>query len=75
MKNRIVKCYTCDGVGYVKKTEDGEIFTMKEAEKITEKMSTEVCPDCEGCGEVDDTENYFYEHLDEMIKNRKEASC
>lgn len=68
---KMIKCETCEGVGYIKKNVYGEIFTIKESEKIDEKLTTEPCPDCEGLGEVE----YEFDYqgaADDFIKSQKE---
>lgn len=78
MKAIFKTCETCNGAGKVKKNIFGEIFEIDTqtawSEEIGEyvELSECICPDCDGSGEIDYTDDYFLNKEDEIIKIRKE---
>ena len=74
----MIKCPTCDGEGIVKKDELGEVhhintnevFDYESGEYL--KLKECICPECDGLGEVDMTEDFLDNQIDEFIKKRKE---
>ena len=78
MKTVFKTCETCNGAGKVKKNIFGEIFELEAQTAWSEEIGEYVelkecdCPDCDGSGIVDTTDDYFLNKADEQIKNRKE---
>jgi len=78
MKTVFKTCETCNGAGKVKKNIFGEIFEIDTqtawSEEIGEyvELSECICPDCDGSGEMDYTDDYYLNKEDEIIKIRKE---
>ena len=78
MKAIFEKCETCQGTGMIKSDIFGEVYPMdqksvwsEEAQEYLE-LTEKVCPDCEGSGLIDVTDDYFLNKADEQIKSRKE---
>lgn len=72
------KCETCNGEGVVKIDELGEthnvnitkVYDNETGELLELKRS--ICPDCEGLGTIDITEDYYLNKADDLIKQQKE---
>ena len=71
MKQITKPCATCNGEGIVKIDELGDVHNInvskvydnETGEKL--KLKGSVCPDCEGLGYIDITEDYFLNKADE----------
>ena len=78
MKPIFKTCDTCKGSGRVKKSIFGEIYELEEQTAWSEEIGAYVelkecdCPECEGSGVIDFTDDYYLNKADEQIKNRKE---
>ena len=72
------KCETCNGEGVVKIDELGELHNINISKVYDNetgellKLKEKICPDCDGLGEIDFTDDYYSEKADEYIKNQKE---
>jgi DnaJ-class molecular chaperone len=78
MKQIMKTCATCNGEGMVKRDTLGEIHTIDtpsvwcaEAQEFL-TIKEEICPDCDGLGEIDITDDYYLNEADDYIKVQKE---
>ena len=72
------KCPTCDGEGMIKRDDLNELHHI-DTEKVwcdeaNEWMTlrVEICPECEGAGQVDIYDEIQNEIIDNYAKNRKQ---
>ena len=78
MKIIMAKCLTCEGEGMIKKDALGEVHSIDTTsvwcadaqEYLT--LKEEICPECDGLGEIDITDDYYLNESDDFIKAQKE---
>lgn len=78
MKQINITCPTCEGEGMIKRDElngihhiDTEKVWCDEGKEFM-MLRPDICPDCDGSGEIDYTDDYYLNKSDEQIKSRKE---
>lgn len=78
MKIIMAKCLTCEGEGIVKIDTLGNVHILdtpsvwcEEAQEFLE-LKEEICPECDGLGEIDITDDYYLNEADDYIKAQKE---
>ena len=71
-------CPTCEGEGMIKRDElngihplHTESYYCVEANEYLQ-LRPEICPECDGSGLIDVTDDYILNKADEQIKSRKE---